>query len=56
LVKVHLTKQSKPVKIIHVLNTYQKGDMFCVEHYNGDDEREVDKFPIDHIFRVKEPY
>lgn len=49
-VHVHLLHQSAPIKREHVRNTYQKGSMFCVMHANG----KVEKFPLQHIFRVTE--
>ena len=52
LVKVHLLHQSKPVEIDNVRNTYQKGDFFCVMI----DGESVQKFPIQHIFRVVEEW
>lgn len=50
-VKVYLLSTSQPLEFADVKNTYQKGDMFCV--YHGD---QVDKFPIQHIFRIIEEY
>lgn len=47
---IHLYAQAMPIVIEDVRNTYQKGDMYCVM---GND-RSVTKFPIMHIFRVKE--
>lgn len=49
-VTVHLLHQSSPVEILDVRNTYTKGMLYCVMEFNGT----VSKFPIDHIFRVKE--
>lgn len=49
-VEIHLYSQSSPVLIEKVRNTYQKGDMFCVMKADG----EVNKFPLQHIFRIKE--
>lgn len=50
-VEVHLLHQSSPVIIEDVKNTYQKGDLFCVM---GGDNEVVYKFPLVHIFRIKE--
>jgi hypothetical protein len=47
---VHLLEQSEPCEFSGVRNTYQKGDLFCVMLANGD----VYKFPLAHIFRIKE--
>ena len=49
-VLVHLYTQSQPVEIVDVRNTYQKGDMFCILKNDGI----ADKFPLFHIFRVRE--
>lgn len=49
-VSVHLISQSSPVRCANVVNTYQKGDLFCVMY----EDTTVDKFPIVHIFRVRE--
>ena len=49
-VQVHLLHQSEPVEIVNVRNTYQKGDLFCVLKHDG----VVDRFPIQHIFRIRE--
>ena len=49
-VNVHLYTQSQPVVLEDVVNAYQKGDMYCVLKDDG----AVYKFPLMHIFRVKE--
>ena len=49
-VEVHLLHQSRPIVVRRVRNTYQKGDLFCVM----DSEGNVSKFPIVHVFRIKE--
>lgn len=51
-VKIHLYSQSSPVKRKGVRNTYTKDGFFCVMLKNGT----VEKYPIDHIFRVTETY
>jgi hypothetical protein len=51
-VTVALLHQSKPVEIIDVRNTYQKGDLFCVMTGDG----KVQKFPIVHVFRIVEEW
>lgn len=51
VVRVHLYSQSEPVEIKNVLNTYQKGDLFCVFLT---DKVTVYKFPLQHIFRITE--
>ena len=49
-VEVHNLDQSSPIKMDNVRNTYQKGDLYCVML----DDLTVYKFPIRHIFRIKE--
>lgn len=49
-VSIHLYSQSEPIVISGVVNTYQKGDLFCVMRQPN----VVDKFPIQHIFRITE--
>lgn len=49
-VNVHLYTQSQPVVLENVVNCYQKGDLYCILKDNGD----VYKFPLIHIFRIKE--
>ncbi len=52
-VEIHLYNQSAPVEIKNIKNAYQKGDLYCVMCQDGI----VYKFPIIHIFRIKEsPY
>lgn len=48
-VEIHLYTQSHPVTIEGALNAYTKGPMYCVLTDGA-----VYKFPIRHIFRVKE--
>lgn len=50
-VRVHLLHASEPVKMSGVRNTYQKGDLFCVEMAK---DRSIRKFPLMHIFNVIE--
>lgn len=51
-VTVHLKTQSQPIVYKEVINTYQKGDLFCV--YLA---KEISiKFPIADIFRIEEDY
>jgi hypothetical protein len=50
-VSVHLYTQAQPVEIEGVRNTYQKGDFFCVMLA---DITTIHKFPLQHIFRIKE--
>lgn len=49
-VTIHLYTQSQPIIHEFVVNTYQKGDLFCVLLDDG----EVQKFPLQHVFRIVE--
>ena len=52
-IEVHLYTQSQPVVLEDVRNAYQKGDLYCV--WVGNKEKYfVYKFPLIHIFRIKE--
>ena len=56
-VQLHLYSQSEPIIYESVKNTYQKGDLFCILHCdNATNSLQVDKFPIQHIFRIIEEY
>jgi hypothetical protein len=50
-VEIWLDKTSKPIVFEDAKSTYEKGSFFCV--YSGGI---VDKYPSDHIFRVRESY
>lgn len=49
-IEIHLLSQSQPTKYSNVLNTYTKDGMFCVMF----DSKEVHKYPLVNLFRVKE--
>jgi len=51
-VVVHLKTQSQPIVYMGVINTYQKGDLFCLYL----EKERVAKFPISDIFRIEEDY
>ena len=51
-IEVWLYQTSEPIIHNHALNTYQKGDLYCVY---CEDER-VFKYPLIHIFRIIEGY
>ena len=51
-VKVHLKHQSNEMEFKNVINTYQKGDLFCVLTK----QKQVYKFPVQDIFRIIEDY
>lgn len=48
-ITVHLYSQSQPLVFENVRNTYQKGDLFCVNLGSV-----VQKFPLTHVFRIIE--
>ena len=51
-VEIHLYSQSAPVVVEGVMNAYTKGGLYCVLTPDF-----VAKFPLLHIFRIKEfPY
>lgn len=49
---VHLKTQSQPIVYEKVINTYQKGDLYCLYL---ETERSI-KFPLADIFRIEEEY
>lgn len=49
-VQVHLYSQSEPCSFRDVRNAYTKDGLYCV--WTTDDK--VYKFPLQHIFRIKE--
>lgn len=49
-IEVQLYTQSHPIEINNVRNAYTKGSLYCVMLTNGT----VYKFPLEHIFRIKE--
>lgn len=53
-VEVQLDKAANSVKYLAAIDTYMKGDMFCVMFNTEDGRRVVHKYPISNIFRVVE--
>jgi hypothetical protein len=51
-VKIWFMESSEPIAFARVLNTYTKGPLFCVYC----DNNIVYKYPVDHIFSIKEEY
>jgi hypothetical protein len=51
-VKIELKETSQPLVYTNVINTYQKGDLFCI--YTNDNL--VFKYPINNIWRITEYY
>lgn len=50
-IEVHLLETSQPVIHENVVNAYTKGPLYCV-YVDG----AVFKYPVDHIWRVRETY
>ena len=50
-VEVQLLSTSQAIVHDNVINSYQKGDLFCVYESN-----KVYKYPIGNIFRIVEDY
>ncbi len=55
IVLIWRERTSKPVKY-DAIDAYQKGDMYCVTYIDKNQIKAVDKYPIDHLFRVTEEY
>ena len=53
IVKIHNVDQSQPMIFGNVDNTYIKEGFFCIVRR---ELNEVQKFPVDRIFRIIEPY
>ena len=54
-VVLRLKETSQPVIFNNVLNTYQKGDMYCVMYIDNNIQR-VRKYPLYNIFDTDETY
>lgn len=52
-VEIYLNETSQRIVYEHATNTYTKGPFYCVYLK---DENTVYKYPVDHIFNVKESY
>lgn len=53
-VEIWFDRSSVPVVYENVTATYQKGDMLCIGYDDDDLGRTVDKYPVDHIFKIRE--
>jgi len=53
IIKIHNIDQSQPMVFDGVDNTYTKAGFFCIV---SRDKNEVQKFPVNRIFRIIEPY
>ena len=56
-VQVHLYSQSEPCEFNNVRNAYTKDGLYCVwttARADGTEEVAIYKFPVEHIFRIKE--
>jgi hypothetical protein len=49
IVKIWFDKSNVPIIYDDAESVYQKGDLLCIG-YN----KQVDKYPIDHIFKINE--
>ena len=49
---IWLKESSEPIEYNNIVNTYTKGDLFCVYVAN----EKVHKFPINTIFRIVEDF
>jgi hypothetical protein len=54
IVTVHLYSQSQKLEYHNVQNTYTKDGLFCILHTDTDHGFQVDKFPVQHIFRIED--
>ena len=50
-VKLYLNEMSQPIEYDNVVNTYQKGELFCIYF-----DTKVHKYPVRKIWRVEESY
>ena len=55
-VEIKFLLTSQPIVFENAINTYQKGDLFCVMELDQSGNRTVYKYPIPNIFQVKEDY
>ena len=53
-IKIQLKESSKELVHIDVVNTYQKGNFYCVMYRRPDGVYKVYKYPIANIWRVVE--
>lgn len=53
---VYFQLASSPKEYTNVLNTYEKGGMFCVLFADDSGKKKVHKYPLNSIFRVEEDY
>lgn len=51
-----LKQTSQPMVIENVLNTYQKGDFYCILTASKDGQKRVRKVPIVDLFDIVEDY
>ena len=49
IVEIWFDKSSVPIVYENADSTYQKGNLLCVGY-----DKKVDKYPLDHIFKVRE--
>ncbi len=51
-VTVHLLDQAQPITRDDVVNAYVKGPFYCLYRSDG----VVEKYPVDHVWRITEDY
>jgi hypothetical protein len=53
-VEIQLKEQAQAIRIEGAINAYTKGRLYCVMVLLDGDNRRVDKFPLESIFRIRE--
>jgi len=53
-VKIWFQLSSQPINFENVYATYQKGDLICIGYKDKDGKQAVNKYPIAHLFAIKE--
>jgi hypothetical protein len=54
VVTVHIYSASDKLIYEKVYNTYTKDGLFCIAFHDADNGYQVDKFPLQHIFRIED--
>jgi hypothetical protein len=55
-VEISLESVSEPIVIEDALSVYVKQGMVCVSYFNAEGSCLTDKYPMDHVFRVRHTY